>query len=620
MFRQFLLLLFFGLLFGLNTIAQNPLSPGDSRPGNYEYQKTNRQYKHFSKKSFYLSMRDGVKLAVDVYIPKGLKKGQKIPAILYQTRYFRSIQLRGPLLGNVFKMIPSTPNFEMKEFIRNGYALICVDVRGTGSSFGKRTLSLPDSNEIKDGAEVCDWIIKQKWSDGKIGATGISYIGITAQFLMMNRHPAVKAVAPLFTPFDFYDDVGMPGGIFAEKFITGWNKVCERMDQGIIPRHLDFVKKMLVSGVGKADPWRGWILRKKAFNDHKDNFYQNHPGTVLEFMDDSCSLDGCIPRKAFKSPHLVYQELNQDQVPVYSYTGWWDLGFTKGGVRQFLNYSNPQNKLMLGPWSHGGVTNISHYSLGKTQFDHIGEVMKFFDYHLKGISTGIEKEPKVSYYTIGAEKWNSSNTWPPANSIPNKVSVGKDWQASAKVNDGFVLKADSSFGTGIYSRWNLGFSLPQAGFPDLKDWDQKTLYFLSNPLDQNTEVTGHPVISLKLKSNKTDGALFAYLLDVDTTGKVHYVSEGHLRLAHSKTYDKPVNYQDVVPYHSYYRKDAIQLSSDEYTQVVFDFFPVSYEFRKGHRMKLALATGDKDYFHAITEADTYYEISQDLELTLPILH
>jgi hypothetical protein len=618
MFPRFFLFLIFVFSAAFHLLAQAQVPAADAAPA-YNYKAQNKQYKHFSKKSFYLTMRDGVKIAVDLYLPKGRKKGDKIPTILYQTRYFRSIQLRGPLLGKVFRMIPSTPNFEMKEFIRNGYALVCVDVRGTGASFGSRTLSLPDSNEIKDGAEICDWIIKQSWSDGKIGATGISYIGITAQYLMMNRHPALKAVAPLFTPFDLYDDVGMPGGIFAEKFITGWNTVCKRMDQGIIPRRLDLLKRMLVSGVGKAHPLNGWVLRKKAFQEHEQNKYQNSSGTVLEFMDDAYSKDGNIPRKAFKSPHLEYQSINESKLPVYSYTGWWDLGFTKGGIRQFLNYTNPQNKLLIGPWSHGGVTNISHYSLGKSGFNHVAEVMKFFDFHLKGLPTGIDKEPRVTYFTIGQEKWKTANTWPPTSSKPVRISVGQAWLASDTLAGDFTLKADSCFGTGTFSRWNLGFHLPENGFPDLKQWDYSTLSFTSQKLTENTELTGHPVISLKLKSNKKDGALFAYLLDVDSLGKVHYVSEGHLRLAHSKTFDQPVNYKDVVPYHSYNRKDAIQLSSTDYTPVIFDFFPVSYEFKKGHRMKLALATGDKDYFENITDYDTYYKINSDLELVLPIV-
>ena len=567
-------------------------------------------------------MRDGVRLAVDVYLPKGIKKGAKLPTILYQTRYFRSVQLRGPILGKLVRVIPSTPNFDLKEFIHNGYALVCVDVRGTGASFGTRSLSMPDTNEIKDGAEIADWITTQSWSDGKIGSTGVSYIGITAEYLMMNKHPAIKAVAPLFTPFDLYDDVGMPGGIFAEKFIVGWNNVCQKMDQGELPaKRKSFWINMMVSGVGKVG-FNGYALRRKAFKEHKQNFYQNTAGDLLEYMDDAVSKNNRFPREVFKSPHLSYKDINTASIPVYSYTGWWDLGFTRGGVRQFMNFTNSANKLTIGPWNHGGVSNISHFSLAKSQYNHIADVMSFFDFHLKGIKTGIDTEPKVKYYTIGEEKWKTSDTWPPKSTAKISFFTGNGGKLSPNTrtqHSPYSLKADTAFGSGKYSRWSLGFFHVPDTFPSLAAWESSTLSFTSSPLNENTEVTGHPAISIKMKSTKPDGAIFAYLLDVDEKGHVFYVSEGHIRLIHHKLYTEPVNYIDAAPYHSFARKDAMPMKPDVAENISFDMFPVSYQFKKGHKIRIAFSTGDKDYFQQITTPDTGYEIESGTEIILPVI-
>ena len=157
----------------------------------------------FYRTSQYLTMRDGVKLAVDVYLPDGLKPGHTIPTLLHQTRYWRAIEYRW--LVSAFKddgprgLIGSYA----KRFLQQGYAWVDVDVRGSGASFGTRPIAYSPA-EIKDGAEIVDWIIAQPWSNGNVGAMGISYSGGTAEMLLINQHPAVKAVAPMYSGFDLY--------------------------------------------------------------------------------------------------------------------------------------------------------------------------------------------------------------------------------------------------------------------------------------------------------------------------------------------------------------------------------------------------------------------------------
>jgi len=118
--------------------------------------KTNAIYKDFSVRSFYLSMSDGTKLAVDLYLPKGLKEGDKIPCILHQTRYWRRPQIRFPLSLFTNGLIGRTADM-IKVFISNGYAIVNLDARGSGASFGYREHPWSD-DEVKDGAEVLNWI------------------------------------------------------------------------------------------------------------------------------------------------------------------------------------------------------------------------------------------------------------------------------------------------------------------------------------------------------------------------------------------------------------------------------------------------------------------------------
>ena len=115
-------------------------------------------------------------------------------------------------------------------FLDGGYAWVDVDARGSGASYGTRPCAF-SSDEIRDGGQVVSWITAQPWSNGRVGATGISYDGTAAELLLANRHPAVRAIAPRFSMFDAYLDVAFPGGIFLEWFIETWRQSTEALDR-----------------------------------------------------------------------------------------------------------------------------------------------------------------------------------------------------------------------------------------------------------------------------------------------------------------------------------------------------------------------------------------------------
>ncbi|MGH9753854.1 MAG: CocE/NonD family hydrolase, partial [Blastocatellia bacterium] len=156
------------------------------------------RYNGVERASRYITLKDGVRLALDIYLPKGLEAGARLPAILEQTRYNRSYEFQPEARDKADR-----PSQKITEFVTRGYAYVVVDVRGSGASFGNRRAEL-GPQEVRDGSEVVDWIIGQPWSDGKVGAMGVSYVGTTAELLLVNRHPAVKAVAPQFSLFDAY--------------------------------------------------------------------------------------------------------------------------------------------------------------------------------------------------------------------------------------------------------------------------------------------------------------------------------------------------------------------------------------------------------------------------------
>ncbi len=175
----------------------------------------------------YITMRDGTRIAIDIWRPLDVVAERKLPTVMKMTRYWRG-----------FEQTNYNPQFdgeaqEAAIYNNAGYVLVTVDARGTGASFGVSTAPWsPD--ELANYREVVDWIIAQDWSNGRVGAIGIGYDGNTALLLGAMEHPAVKAVVPRFYDLDPYRTPGRPGGILAEGFVASWSAQNEAMDNNDI--------------------------------------------------------------------------------------------------------------------------------------------------------------------------------------------------------------------------------------------------------------------------------------------------------------------------------------------------------------------------------------------------
>lgn len=201
---------------------------------------------------------------MDLYLPKELKQGTRIPAILSQTRYWRSLELTW--LAKLFaeNKINKPGNrigYIGEIFPMHGYAWLDVDVRGTGASGGSRAWDLSPI-EISDGNEIVNWIINQPWSNGRVGATGLSYSSETSERLLINQNPAVKAVAARFNPFDFYEDLAFPGGVPNVGFFTAWGKIERELDNNIVPSIIPKKDAKFLKGVKLPQSTSGNQFRK----------------------------------------------------------------------------------------------------------------------------------------------------------------------------------------------------------------------------------------------------------------------------------------------------------------------------------------------------------------------
>jgi len=593
--------------------------PANDGPGSACAVSAGRVSQATARSSFYLTMRDGVKIAVDLNLPPGLKAGDKIPALVRQTRYYRSFDL-GWRLRFFTRKWPS----QRKLFLAHGYAWVDVDVRGTGASFGRWVYPWsPD--EVRDGAEVVDWIVRQPWSNGKVGAIGSSYDGGSAEFLLLNRHPAVKAVAPEFTFFDAYSDLAFPGGIWLQSFTTAWQKLDRALDIDYVQSFTPLMPRMVRAsyhGVPPVDADVGGALLGQAIQEHQRNLDVAAMAQAITYRDDAPRPPG-VSLDAF-SPFSRASEISASGGAVYLVEGWLDAGLPQAALNAFQTLKNPVN-VIIGPWGHGSFLGGALPGRSRNSaVDPGAQLLRFFDFYLKNVGNRPLSTGPITYFTVVANRWNTADHWPPPGVQPMTFYLDRDRRLSAQppgadsASDGYQV--DLSASTGFTSRWDLG---SEVAYPDRRRADEHLLCYTSRPLESDLEVTGSPKVNLSLKSTAGDGEYFAYLEDVDLKGRVWYVTEGELRALHRAESSNPP-YPQPAPYHSFKRSDGAPLEAGEISQIDLALIPTSYLFRRGHAIRLALAGADRDHFAALPGAPPSWTVYRDAghrsSLELPVRH
>ena len=580
-----------------------------------------RLYDEVKLTSCYVEMRDGVKIAVDLYLPKDLNTKTKLPAILHQTRYFRRQKYK--LISKLLRFKKNAKKRIIDKYVKNGYAYINIDVRGSGASFGSRKMEWsPD--EVKDGAEVVDWIVAQSWSNAKVAVIGMSYTASAAEMLLTNNHPAVKAAVIQYSLFDVYNDILMPGGVRNESFLKKWAMLNKFRDMNILPDSLPKLKKiffkLLINGAAPiSNDKNGLTQLRKAEEEHKKNYDIYSSSCKIKFRDDA-NADGVSLDKF--SPHMYLRAIEKSNVPIYSWSGWYDGAYPRSAVNRFLNIKTGGSRLILGPWDHAGNHTANPFvpvSKQKTDFKDVNEILRFLDVYLKdGDGFGLKTEKPVHYYTVGENKWNETDIWPPEGFNYEKLYLGHGGMLGVKeqkIQDCTVYKSNQDATTGKQSRWISQVNVEQRRitYNDLPPQDSKRILFSSLPLLNDLEVTGHPQITLQINSEFPDLQLFVYLEEIENDGKVNYVTEGVFRTIHRKISNNERLYKTPYPWHSFKNEDSLNLEQGEITEVTFDLMPVSFLFKNGNFIRVSIATSDTDNFETFPQKNAELKIYHNNE-------
>jgi putative CocE/NonD family hydrolase len=487
-------------------------------------------YATMKKVQAWIPMKDGVRLAVNLYMPEGAEAGERFPAILEYLPYRKDDWS----LARDWRL--------HSYFVRRGYVTARVDIRGTGASEGNPPDREYSEQEQKDGLEVIDWLSKQDWSNGNVGMMGISWGGFNAIQMALLHPPALKAIiAVCATEELFHDDIHYIDGLMhVDEFELGMD-----LELGLT-RAPDFpTDEKSLAPRFDAPPWFLLYLHEQR--------------------------DGPFWRRASVAPDR-YADY---KVPTFLVGGFLD-GYRDSIPRFFENVKAPV-KAILGPWNH----SFPHDADPGPAIEWRDEAVRWWDYWLKGKQNGILDEPR---FEVFMRHWYAPD--PNIAEVPGEWRAEKTWPARDTSTETLfltpyhTLTADARPLSPTVSQElkyvpSVGL---EAGFwwgdftTDQRPSDAYSLVYDSFPLHQNTAILGWPKVVLQVAAGAPLADWFARLEDVAPDGTVTMITGAGQSGAQLKSMANPV---DLVPGHTY--------------RIPIELHVTSWVFPAGHKIRLAVS-------------------------------
>ena len=567
--------------------------------------------------SEYVRMPDGVRLAVDVWLPAGTTAGARLPTVLEADRYWRALAYTGGITKN--------PNYYIAQpWNARGYAYVFADLRGTGASFGTLKAEL-GRQLVADVGSLADWVAAQRWSNGRVGVTGVSYSADIAMGSLALRNPHITAAAPLSYDFDPYEDIMRPGGILIQPLIAPYGLLLQILDKAdgttcatnAQTRQLCKLLKLTGAAPEPVDGPHGRALRAaaRAQHFHNANLVQMAvAGVYRDYVNGPQSW-------AVTSVGSKISAISAGGVPILTFAGWLDAGTANGVLSELASLPNIQES-WIGPWSHGQGYLADPFQPSRllTPAEHqqlASRVYAFFDRYVKA-----DDHPGgtrvLHYYTLGAGTWHTTTRWPVAGTHMRRLYFGAGhtlaWEPGATRPGSDLLHLNPTAGTGHQDRWNTNLTGGPVVYPNRAAVDRKLLTYTTGPLRQATTVTGLGRVTLTVTGLRgaRHGALYAYLEDVQPDGRVTYITEGELALADRAIAPKKDNplWRKLRTPRTYARADAAPFPLHTRQQITFDLLPTSVQFHPGDRIRIAIAAADPDSFQLLpADGNATYRIT-----------
>lgn len=581
--------------FAFSCVNKNSSSDSDnqiSKPGEYNGYSDAIYADDYEISSLYVEVRDGTKLAVDIYRPKDKTTGEVIekplPVLWMHTPYNRRYNDNKQETLTVENYAGSAG-----KLVKYGYIVATVDFRGLFASFGHNegyNRGEWISSARYDAYDITEWFAKQPWCNGNIGMWGCSATGGSQMQAITTAPPHLKAIFPMSFEFDVYD-FRVPGGITGAR-----GGVRPRQPGDLSPQEIRDALAVPVDGdtdstlLNEAIAEHAGTIESEGYVPFRDSYTE-------EFTDED-SKQWWIK----SSPANYLDQINASGIAMYMAVNW-NEGSTKPGPFFALNNFTVPRKLVIGPGVHCDWATPKRL----TGFDITVEEHRFFDYWLKGIDNGIMDEDPVYYYTYNApegEEWQTAKSWP----LPNENRV--DYY----LGEGTLSTTESTATNGKDETTVSYDSRPG-------NTSSGALIYETVPLEEDVQITGHPSIKLWISSSATDGDFITTIKDVAPDGTVSsYNVQGQLRASMRKLAEPPYNYLGL-PWHRFLESDATPLVPGEPVELEIAILPISMIFKAGHKIQLAVSFAGRGTprLDPAPQVTIYHDAAHKSYLTLPII-
>jgi len=519
-------------------------------------------------RSFYVSVSDGTKLALSLYLPEGFDETSEQASTVYIEGWYPRLKEAGGEAIDLYR--------------KAGFVVVIADPRGFGASFGAQPGFLLERARL-DQREIVAWLREQPWSNGKIASVGFSISATHAEMLAASAPAGLGAVVLRESDFDHYSNNLFPGGVpnngMAEfvEFLMSW------MHGDLCPGD---VSQCFVAPV---DEDTSFEQLQAAFLEHRADPTAAQ-FAALTYRDDLLGT-GTVEQMSGVG-HI--DELRRSALPARVSASWLDGTTADSALRRFNALPGVPMQVFIGAHTHSSGLHADPFARVPFQparppaVEQYAADVAFVQRALAGEAIG----RSVRYFVLGADAWKTTPSWPPANVRPSVMHFTRTALAprpgGSSGERGY--RVDPATSSGPFTRWGAQTGAP-IYYGDQRFAPGRRLSFDAEPVTRDTEIVGAPELCLVMRSDRPDGLLLAYLEDVDPDGRVTYLTEGELRLLHRKTASGGC---DPAPgtVRSFARADAAPVVPGELMQVELPLLPTAALIRKGHHLRLALAGAD----------------------------
>ncbi len=548
-------------------------------------------------------MRDGKRMATDIYRPKDPSK--KYPIVFVRTPYNFNF-------WDVKNGMPRDMKDELAA-VKRGYAFVEMNERGHFFSEGNYDILGPP---LTDGTDAISWMSSQPWSNGKVGTIGCSSTAEWQLAVAAQGNPAFAAMIPM----GFGAGVGRVGTYFeqgnwyrggaVQMLFAAWIYGQQNQVRPMFPLNTsqeDLIRASKMFDLAPQMPPVDW---SKALQHLPEmDVLKAVGGPAGVFADRmEVSTGGAMIQRAPNDPAWYRGGLWHDDMPInvpgFWFMSWYDVsvGPNLAAYNHVRKTARPEiadrQYAVIAPTLHCGFkratenTVVGERSMGDARLDYDALTYGWFDFFLKGESTkAFEAMPKVRYFTMGMNKWQTSETWPPQGAQPMTLFLAGGGKANSLMGDGVLAEAapqadnpDSftydpmnavpSYGGNVCCTGNAvtGGAFDQRKLEARAD----ILVYSSEPLKEGIEVSGPIDATLYVSSDAKDTDFTVKLLDVYPDGTAYNLDETIQRVRYREGYDKP----------------PVWMEKGKVYKVTLQPMTTSNYFAAGHRIRVEVSSSN----------------------------